>query len=738
MNNIKKIDLKNALSERYLAYSLSTIMDRALPDVRDGMKPVHRRILYAMRLLKLFPDHNYAKSSRIVGDVMGKFHPHGDASIYDALVRLAQDFSMRYPLIDGQGNFGNIDGDNAAAMRYTEARMTNTATLILQHITEDAVDFRLTYNEEDKEPKVLPAAFPNILANGASGIAVGMATSIPPHNVDELCGAALYLIENPTAEIEQLLEFVKGPDFPTGGILIEPSSSILEAYKTGRGSFRLRSKWHTEDTGRGTYQIVVTEIPWQVQKSKLVEKIAELLLAKKIPLLNDVRDESAEDIRLILEPKNRHVNPDILMESLFKLTDLEAKILLNMNVLSYGKIPNVLPLNKILLQWLEHRKEVLIRRSNFRLQEIRQRLEILAGYLIAYLNIDEIIRIIREEDDPKYMLQNKFSLTDLQTESILNMRLRSLRKLEEDQIKKEFDQLNCEKSTLDDLINSDKIQWLNIAKEIQQVKELFSYKTEIGKRRTQLEKAPNHNIADIQQSMIEKEDVTVIISKKGWIRSLKTHLTDLENLSFKDSDNLHIHIHAKTTDKLVIAADSGKFYTLNVHELPTGRGHGEPLRLLIDLESEQQVIAAFIAEENSKYILASEKGYGFVINLSDLLATTRKGKQVMLLADQDKLACCKIIKGDTIAVIGSNRRMLIFSMDQLPELQKGKGVRLQKYKDAILNDITIFYANDGLTWRDSAQRLHVRQLSELTQWISNRAAVGKELPRGFPKSGKFS
>lgn len=736
--NISNIELKTALEERYLAYSLSTIMHRALPDVRDGMKPVHRRILYAMRLLKLYPNQSYAKSSRIVGDVMGKFHPHGDASIYDALVRLAQDFSMRYPLIDGQGNFGNIDGDNAAAMRYTEARMTDVSMLLLQNIMEDSVDFRLTYNEEDEEPKVLPAAFPNILANGASGIAVGMATSIPPHNVDELCSAALHLIKNPNASVEDLMQFVKGPDFPTGGVMIESKESITQAYKTGRGSFRLRSLWHKEETGRGTYQIVVTQIPWQVAKSRLVEKIAEILLAKKVPLLEDVRDESAEDIRLVLEPKNRQVDAELLMESLFKLTDLETRIPLNMNVLSYGKIPNVLPLNKILLQWLEHRREVLVRRSNYRLQEIINRLEILSGYLVAYLNLDEVIRIIREEDEPKSELINKFSLTDLQAESILNMRLRSLRRLEEIEIKSEFDSLSAEKEKLENLISSESEQWYSVSTEILNVKHSFSLKTEIGKRRTLFADAPIHDREDIEKALIEKDPVTVILSNKGWIRTLKGHLSDLSSLSFKDGDQLQICLHAQTTDKLVLASDGGKFYTLNIHELPSGRGQGEPLSVALDLTGDK-IVSAFVADDQKEYLLLSTNGYGFRTKLSDLLANTKKGKRVMSLSDGVSLLYCLAIDGDTIALVSTNRRLLVFPLEQIPYLQKGKGVRLQKYKDfGLLKDANIFYASEGLCWTDSANRIHKRSFAELNGWISNRASYGKDVPRGFPKNGKFS
>ncbi|RVA36786.1 DNA topoisomerase IV subunit A, partial [Mesorhizobium sp. M7A.F.Ca.CA.004.10.1.1] len=582
-DHIEPVDLKKALEERYLAYALSTIMHRALPDVRDGLKPVHRRIMHAMRLLRLNPDQGFAKCARIVGEVMGKFHPHGDQSIYDALVRLAQDFSMRYPLVDGQGNFGNIDGDNAAAMRYTEARMTDVATELLSGITEDAVDYRPTYNEEDEEPVVLPGAFPNLLANGSSGIAVGMATSIPPHNAAELCDAALHLIENRDAPVAKLMEFVQGPDFPTGGIIVDSRASILEAYQTGRGGFRVRSKWFQEDQGRGTWSIVVTEIPYGVQKARLIEKIAELLMARKLPLLEDIRDESAEDVRVVLVPKSRSVDPGILMESLFKLTELESRFPLNMNVLSRGKVPNVLSLKGVLQEWLEHRREVLIRRSKHRLGEIERRLEILAGYLIAYLNIDEVIRIIREEDEPKQVMMARWSLTDTQAEAILNMRLRALRKLEEFEIRKEFDGLSAEKKQIEALLASNEKQWATIKWEVTNIRDKFGPETELGKRRTQFADAPEHDLADIAHAMIEREPVTVVVSEKGWLRAMKGHLADLSTLTFKEGDSLKLAFHAQTTDKVLVFTTGGKFYTIGADRLPGGRGHREPIRILVDM-----------------------------------------------------------------------------------------------------------------------------------------------------------
>ena len=737
-DHIEPIELRSALQERYLAYALSTIMDRALPDVRDGLKPVHRRILHAMRLLKLNPDQAYAKCARIVGDVMGKFHPHGDSSIYDALVRLAQDFAVRYPLVDGQGNFGNIDGDNAAAMRYTEARMTEVATLLLDGLNENAVDFRPTYNEEDEEPIVLPAAFPNLLANGSSGIAVGMATSIPPHNVAELCDAATYLIANPDATNDDLVKYVQGPDFPTGGILVEPAESIRESYRTGRGVFRLRARWHREEGSRGTYSIVVTEIPYQVQKSRLVEKTAELLLARRLPMLDDIRDESTKDIRIVLEPKTRTVDPELLMESIFKLTDFEVRIPLNLNVLTLGKVPNVLSLAETLQQWLNHRKDVLVRRSQFRLNEITRRLEILGGYLIAYLNLDEVIRIIREEDEPKKQLMDSFSLTDNQAEAILNMRLRSLRRLEEMEIRKEFDGLKAEESELNALLQSSTKQWKAIAGEIAKVKRIFGPDTPLGKRRTTFEDAPDHDIEDIQQAMIEKEPVTIVISEKGWLRALKGHLTDYSSLTFKEDDRLKIAFPAMTTDKIVIMSTGGKFFTIIANALPGGRGHGEPIRILVDMDNDEDILTAFVHVPDRKLLLVSHQGNGFIVAENDVLANTRKGKQVMNVKLPDEAKLCLPINGDHVAIIGENRKMLVFPLDQISEMTRGKGVRLQRYKDGGVSDATTFNIAEGLTWRDAADRSFTRNASELIEWLGSRAGVGRMVPKGFPRSGKFS
>ena len=736
-DGIEGVDLKSALEERYLAYALSTIMGRALPDVRDGLKPVHRRILHAMRILKLDPNTGFKKCARIVGDVIGKFHPHGDQAVYDALVRLAQDFAQRYPLIDGQGNFGNIDGDNAAAYRYTEARMTEVATLLLEGIDEDAVDFRLTYNEEDKEPVVLPGAFPNLLANGSSGIAVGMATNIPPHNAAELCDAAIHLIKFPNAGIDKLVSFVKGPDFPTGGTIVDDQDTIVEAYKTGRGGFRVRAKWEKEETGRGGYQVIVTEIPYQVQKSRLIEKIAELLLNRKLPLLGDIRDESAEDIRIVLEPKSRAVDPEILMESLFKLTELESRVSLNMNVLSGGKVPKVMSLRDVLREWLDHRRDVLLRRSRYRLGQIDRRLEILGGLLIAYLNIDEVIRIIRHEDEPKKKLIARFDLTDLQAESILNMRLRSLAKLEEIEITKEHDKLSEEKSQIESLLKSEDQQWAVLKHDIGEVKRKFGQDTELGARRTQFGVAPEHDLEAIQEAMIEKEPVTIVLSNKGWIRAMKGHVSDASSLTFKEGDKLLTSFHAETTDKVLLFTTSGKFYTLGADKLPGGRGHGEPVRVMVDMDNDSDVLAAFKYDPNRKLLVASDLGNGFVVAESEVIANTRKGKQVLNVKMPVEAAICQNVEGDHLAVVGENRKMLIFALDQVPEMTRGKGVRLQKYKDGGIKDVRVFNKADGLTWEDSAKRSHTRMLDELAEYVGERAQAGRVVPKGFPKNGKF-
>ncbi len=736
--HIESIELRSALQERYLAYALSTITHRALPDVRDGLKPVHRRIVHAMRLLKLNPEQSYAKCARIVGDVMGKFHPHGDASIYDALVRLAQSFAVRYPLVDGQGNFGNIDGDNAAAMRYTEARMTEVAALLLEGINENAIDFRLTYNEEDEEPVVLPGAFPNLLANGSSGIAVGMATSIPPHNVVELCDAALHLIVHPDAHDEELNQFVLGPDFPTGGILVEPKKSIEESYRTGRGFFRLRSRWHREAGSRGSYIIIITEIPYQVQKSRLIEKTAELLLARRLPMLEDIRDESAEDIRIVLIPKNRTVDPELLMESLFKLTDFEVRFPLNLNVLSFGRIPNVLSLRDSLQQWLKHRQEVLIRRSTYRLDQIDCRLEILHGYLIAYLNLDEVIQVIREEDEPKKELIDRFELTENQAEAILNMRLRSLRKLEEFEIRKEFETLKVEKEKLQNLLASSTKQWKVISEEIKKVRKIFGPETLLGKRRTTFEEAPRHDIDDIHQAMIEKEPVTIVISEKGWMRALKGHLSDYKALSFKEGDCLRLAFPAFTTDKIVVMSTGGKFFAIGANSLPGGRGHGEPIRLLVDMDDEHDILTAFVYNAQEKLLLVSFYGNGFIVPATEVIANTRKGKQIMNVKSPDKVRLCVPVQGDYVAVVGENRKMLIFAIEQIPEMNRGKGVRLQRYKEGGIVDVKTFNLSEGLSWQDSAERCFNRQAGDLIEWMGTRAGSGRFVPKGFPKSGKFT
>jgi topoisomerase-4 subunit A len=733
---IEPVKLKDALEERYLAYALSTIMHRALPDVRDGLKPVHRRILYDMHQLRLTPDGGFLKCAKIVGDAMGDYHPHGNQAIYDALARLAQDFAVRYPLIDGQGNFGNIDGDNPAAERYTEARITNIAADLLEGLEEDTVDFRPNYDGRKQEPVVLPAAFPNVLANGTAGIAVGMATSIPPHNLDELCTALLHLIKHPNATIEKLVEFVPGPDFPTGGIIVEPREAILEAYKTGRGGFRLRARWEKEDTGRGTYQIVVSEIPYQVQKAKLVERIAELMSEKRLPLLGDVRDESAETVRLILEPKSRTIDPMLLMESLFKLTELEVRVSLNMNVLSGGQIPGVLSLRDVLRKWLEHRQVVLVRRSEFRLKKIEHRLEILDGYLIAYLNIDEVIRIVRFEDDPKAKLIKRFKLSEVQADAILNLRLRSLSKLEEVEIKGEHDKLSKERRELKSLLKSDEQQWERIADEIKETREHYSKKTELGRRRSSFADAPAIEI-NLDQAMIEKEPITVILSEKGWIRALKGHIDDTAKLEFKQGDGPKRAVKASTTDKLLLLATNGKVFTLAADQLPGGRGHGEPVRLMVDLEENHAFIEIFVHQPGRKLLIAASSGHGFVVPEDEVVAMTRKGKQVLNVDEPAEACCCVPVEGDTVATIGENRKMLIFPLEEVNEMARGKGTILQRYKDGSLSDVRVFARKDGLSWLDSAGRAHARPMSELKEWVGQRSQSGRIAPNGFPKSNKF-
>ena len=735
-SEVHEVPLREALEERYLNYALSTIMHRALPDARDGLKPVHRRILYGMRLLRLDPDAAFKKSAKIVGDVMGSFHPHGDQAIYDALVRLAQDFASRYPLVDGQGNFGNIDGDNAAAYRYTEARMTEVAHLLMDGIDEDAIDFRATYDGTAEEPVVLPGAFPNLLANGAQGIAVGMATSIPPHNAAELCDAALHLIDNPNSRSRTLLKYVQGPDFPTGGVVVDPRETIAEAYTTGRGSFRVRARWHKEETGRGTYVIVVSEIPWLVPKSRLVEKIAELLNERKLPLVADVRDESAQDIRLVIEPRSRTVDAEVLMESLFKLTELESRIPLNMNVLMKGKIPKVVGLAEALTEWLGHRREVLVRRSNFRLAQIDHRLEVLGGFLVAYLNLDKVIKIIRTEDEPKPVLIKTFKISDVQAEAILNMRLRNLRKLEEIEIRREDKELRVERKELKELVGSEKLQWKKVADEIKAVREKFGPKTPLGKRRTSFAQAPEHDLAAIEEALVEREPITVVVSEKGWIRALRGTVTDLAGISFKADDQLKFAFAAETTSKVLVLATNGRFYTLDAAKLPGGRGHGEPVRLFIDLEN-ADVVAALAYQGGRKFLVASHQGNGFVVAEDECLGTTRKGKQVLNLKAPDKAAAMTTVDGELAAAIGGNRKMVIFALNQVPEMGRGRGVRLQRYKEKGLSDVTTFTADAGLSWTDTAGRSFTLPMKELKDWRGNRADAGRIAPKGFPKNNKF-
>src|SRR5450432_3618065 len=701
---IHEVMLRDALEERYLAYALSTIMHRALPDARDGLKPVHRRLLYAMRILRLDPGAAFKKCARVVGDVIGKFHPHGDQSVYDALVRLAQDFAQRYPLIDGQGNFGNIDGDNAAAMRYTEARLTEVARLLIDGIDEDAVDFRASYDGTGEEPVVLPAAFPNLLANGSQGIAVGMATSIPPHNAAELCDAALFLIDNPKARSRTLLKYVKGPDFPTGGVIVDPQSEIAEAYTTGRGSFRVRARWRKEETGRGTHVVVITEIPFLVQKSRLVEKIAELLNERKLPFVGDVRDESAEDIRLVIEPRSRTVDAGVLMESLFKLTELESRISLNMNVLVKGRIPKVVGLAEALTEWLTHRREVLVRRSNFRLAQIDHRIEVLGGYLVAYLNLDKVIKIIRSEDEPKPVLIKTFKLTEVQADAILNMRLRNLRKLEEMEIRQEDKDLRTERKALKELIGSEKDQWKRIAEEIKTIRDKFGPKTPLGKRRTGFAEAPEHDIAAMEEALVEREPITIVVSEKGWIRALKGTVTDLASIAFKTDDQLKFAFPAETTSKCLVLATNGRFYTLDAAKLPGGRGHGEPVRLFIDLEQDGDLVAVFPYQGGRKFLLGSQQGRGFVVPEDECLGNTRKGKQVLNVTAPDRACALAIVEGELVASIGDNRKLVIFPIDQVPEMTRGRGVRLQRFKDGGLSDLMTFKTQAGLTWVDSAGR----------------------------------
>ncbi len=733
IGKVEETRLADALSERYLAYALSTIMSRSLPDVRDGLKPVHRRLVYAMHQLRLDPAAGFKKCARIVGDVMGKYHPHGDASIYDAMVRLAQGFAARYPLVDGQGNFGNIDGDNAAAMRYTEARLTEVAKALLAGIDDDAVDFRPTYDGEESEPVVLPGGFPNLLANGAAGIAVGMATSIPPHNAGEVCAAAIHLIRYPDATTADLLKHMPGPDFPTGGLLIEEAASLEQAYETGRGGFRLRAKWEVERAKHGTWSIVVTEIPYQVQKSRLIEQMAQLLEEKKLPLLGDVRDESAETVRLVLEPKTRGVEPDVLMATLFRATQLETRFPLNMNVLTADRTPRVLGLREVLRQWLDHRKEVLVRRSNHRLAAIERRLEILDGFLAVYLNLDEVIRIIRFEDEPKAELMKAFSLSDVQAEAILNMRLRALRKLEELEIRKEHRNLSKERKDLQALIGSPGRQWDRIVGELEETRTKFG-SGPLGDRRTELGGAPAE-IEVSNEAYVEREAITIILSEKGWIRAVKGHGIDPETQKFKEGDRLRLLLACETTDRLCLFATNGRAYTLRAADLPRGRGDGQPLRLIAEMTNEDDVAAFFIWREGVRHLVASTVGRGFVVKSEDLLAEKRTGKTVLNLKPGEEAKLCIAVDGDHVAVIGENKKMLVFPLDQVPEMARGAGVMLQKYKDGGLSDVKTFRVADGLTWRLGEK---TRTETDLRAWLGERAQAGKSAPNGFPRSGRFS
>ncbi len=739
--NVIDTPFSGALSERYLSYALSTIMARSLPDVRDGLKPVHRRLLYAMRLLKLDPETGFKKCARVVGDVIGKYHPHGDQSVYDALVRLAQDFAVRYPLVDGQGNFGNVDGDNAAAMRYTEARLTEVAKLLMEGLETECVDFRETYDGEEEEPVVFPAGFPNLLANGATGIAVGMATSIPPHNAAQLCQALGLLVQlrrgtRKNLSDRQLVEKIEGPDFPTGGIVVEPFENILKAYETGRGSFRLRARWEKEDLGRGNYQIAIVEIPYQVQKSKLIERIADLINDRKLPVLANIQDESTEEVRIVLEPKSRNVEADQLMETLFRLTELEVRISLNLNVLDKNRVPRVMTLREALEAYLDHRFEVLERRSHFRLDKVLRRMEILEGYLIVYLNLDEVIRIVREEDDPKAELIRAFKLSDNQAEAVLNMRLRALRKLEEMEIRKEHTALKNEREALEALLGDDDLKWQEISEELETLEERFGLETDLGRRRTTFSDAPTAEVIPFEK-MVEKEPITVICSKMGWVRALRGHMEPGEDLKFKEGDEGRFFFHAYTTDKLLIFATNGRFYTVTGDKLPGGRGHGEPLRLMVDLEAGVDIVAFFPYREGGKVVVASSIGKGFIADQEGLLAQTRAGKVVMNVKDKVYAKVCVPVSGDTVAVLGENRKLLLFPASDLPEMTRGQGVKLQGYKQGGLADLKTFNFEEGLTWTMGGAEGRTRTETEIDFWLGKRGQVGKLVPKGFPNRKTF-
>jgi len=729
---IEDTHLKDALAERYLAYALSTIMSRSLPDVRDGLKPVHRRLIYAMHLLRLDPGAGFKKCARIVGDVMGKYHPHGDLAIYDALVRQAQEFAARYPLVEGQGNFGNVDGDNPAAMRYTEARLTEVARALLTGIDDDAVDFRPTYDGEESEPIVLPGAFPNLLANGAAGIAVGMATSIPPHNAAEICAAAIHLIRHPKATTADLLRHMPGPDFPTGGELAENRASIRSAYETGRGGFRLRAKWEVEKGKHGTWQIVVTEIPYQVQKGKLIEQIAQLMEEKKLPLLGDARDESSDTIRVVLEPRSRGVEPEVLMETLFRATSLETRFPLNMNVLDATRTPQVMSLPEVLRAWLDHRHEVLVRRTNHRLAAIERRLEVLNGYLLVYLNLDEVIRIIRTEDEPKPRLMKSFDLTDNQADAILNMRLRSLRRLEEMELKKEHAALTKERRELQKLLKDQSLRWSRITEELEATRTKFGTGT-LGKRRTRLGDAPP-TVDVALDAFVEREAITVILSDKGWVRAVKGSVAEPSELRFKEGDKLKLLVPCFTTDRLTLLGTNGRAYTLKAADLPRGRGDGQPIRVLAELRNEDDVIALFVALENARYLVASNTGRGFIVPAVELGAERRTGRQILNLKPDEEAAVCVLADGDHVAMIGTNRKLLVFPLDQVPEMARGAGVILQRYRDGGLGDVKVFSMAEGLSWKLGDK---IRTETNLRDWLGERAQAGRLPPNGFPRSGRF-
>jgi topoisomerase-4 subunit A len=724
--------LSEALSRRYLAYALSTITNRALPDVRDGLKPVHRRLLYAMRLLRLDPETSAKKCARVVGDVIGKYHPHGDVAVYDALVRLAQDFAQRYRLVDGQGNFGNIDGDNAAAMRYTECRLTPAAALLLDGLDEDAVDFRSTYDGEEEEPVVLPAGFPNLLANGSSGIAVGMATSIPPHNAAELIDACLILLDRPEATTLELMDgAVQGPDFPTGGVIVEPRASLLETYETGRGGVRLRATWIEEPLGRGGYRIIITEIPYQVKKAELIEQLADLIENKKAALLGDVRDESAEDVRVILEPKSRNIPAEALMESLFRLSDLETRFPVNMNVLDVSGTPGVMGLKQALQAFLDHRRVVLVRRARFRLAKIEARLHVLDGLLIAYLNLDEVIRIVRYEEEPKARLIETFELSEIQTDAILNTRLRQLARLEELEIRREHADLSEEREGIVKLLTSDKQQWKLVGVGLRDVRKVLGPDTEVGRRRSVFADAPVVDTSSAIAAMVTREPITVILSERGWIRAARGRVEDPSELKFKEGDALGFLVPAETTDKLLILTSDGRFFTLAGDKLPSARGHGEPLRLMLDLDDKVDLVDVFAHKPGRRRLLASRAGYGFLMPEDEAIAFRRAGKQVLNGESQISLEAA----GDHVAVIGDNGKILVFPLDELPEMPRGKGVKLQSYREGGLRDAIVFTAEAGPGWTDSAGR--TRAWPEWRDWLGKRASAGRVAPKGFPASKRF-